>query len=91
MSDDQRSREGRRCTHVSHLGILGNGGWEAGCGAQGKTKRWEEKRAQDWTLKPHVSLEDGVKYCGVGGGREMSLEAVSKNEGICREKERRGL
>lgn len=54
-------------------------------GAPGKTNKWGEKRAQGW--EPHVACE----WCEVGRGREMSLEPVRENEGVCGEKERRGV
>lgn len=31
------------------------------------------------------------EWCEVGRGREMSLEPVRENEGVCGEKERRGV
>lgn len=81
----QRSGQGQRCTHVSHLGVLGNGGWEAGWGLR---ERLISGREEGSGLGASRGTEE---CCEVGRGREMSLEPVRENEGVCGEKERRGL
>lgn len=46
-------------------------------GLRERLKR-EKRRGLRALANAHVSLEDGAKYWGAGGGRETSLEAVRK-------------
>lgn len=52
-SDGQRSGQGQRCTHVSHLGVLGNGGWEAGWGLRERLISGERRGLRAGSLTWH--------------------------------------